>query len=566
MSRSSILASALFGVALTLTGCPNAPDDDDTSPSGDDDDATDDDDAADDDDGTPDDDDVTDDDDATNGPPSAEDDQAITDVGTAVWIDVLDNDVDPNGDELEIEFLANGAHGTTVRQGGGVLYTPDPDFGGVDTFDYLAGDPGGLSDGAQVTVEVSCFDGFELISAAMDMTPGDGASSWTSVSGDGSVVVFVSEASDLVPGDANGVADVFLRDRSTGVTERVSMGYDGSEPNGASQAPDVSDDGAWAAYVSYADNLVEGDTNASRDVFLWSRDTGITIRASITSAGDEASDPSDTPSVSGNGRYVAFTSFAALDPVVLYGTTDVWVYDRLTQDVELISVSLGGTDGIQTSALPSISADGNLVAFSSMAWDLVSGDGDAWLDVFVRDRAAGTTTRVNLPVGVPEATGHSSEPVMAADGGAVVFMSIASNLVVGDTEGALDVMVAVLSSGTVERVSVDSADAAGADDSMGGAISADGRFVAFVSEVELAPTGTPGILDLYVRDRDAGTTAHASVGCGGQFNEDHVVVPIGLASDGSGLVFESFDPGLMAPLPDDGVTTDLFWVPNPLAP
>ena len=534
----------LFLFSLLLA-CP--------TPGGDDDDTVDDDDVGDDDDSTP------------NTAPTANDDEATTEVGTAVWIDVLDNDTDPQGDDLEIEVLSPAADGTVVRDAGGVLYTPDAGFAGTDTFDYLIADPGGLTDGATVTVEVNCAGGFEVMSLTSVGALADDDSRSVAVSGDGAVVVFESDAA-LVPEDTNTVTDIYLADRVAGTIELVSTAWDGGSADDASSAPGVSADGAWVAYESYATNLVQNDTNATRDIFLWERGTGTTVRASRKSNGDESDGGSSEVSLSADGRYVAFSSYGNLDPVVTFATSDVWVFDRVTEAVELISVSTTGVDGIQTSGRPSISGDGSLVAFRSMAWDLVTDDTDGVNDIFLRDRGAETTARINLPTGVLAADGHSQRPAISQDGSTVAFTSQATNLVAGDTEGVDDVFVVTVASGVVERVSVDSLEVASTAESDFPDISADGRFVAFTSEGALDATGTAGVRDLYVRDRTAGTTTHASVGCAGQANASDIYVPVGLASDGTGLVFASNEADLMTPLVDDNASMDVFWVPNPAAP
>ena len=567
MTTSAPLTATL-SLLLFLGACPTGPgdDDDDATTADDDDVAPDDDDTAPDDDDTTDDDSGVDDDDDTapNQPPVAEDDEASTLIGEAVWIDVLSNDEDPEGEALEIEVLGTASHGTVERSAGGVLYTPDVGFSGTDTFDYLAGDDGGLTDGATVTVDVSCAGGFELISAALAGGVGDGGSWLPAVSADGNIVAFLSDAADLVPDDTNGVTDVFVADRAAGTIVRASVSADGVEADGASWDVAISADGSWVAFTSWATNLVEGDTNGSRDVFLWDRWTGDVTRASVTSTGGESGSTSMSPSLSADGRYVAFESWGPLSPEAVYPTTDVWLYDRDTAGIELISVSTDGDDGIQTSSLPSISADGDRVAFSSLAWDLVADDGDAVVDIFVRDRSEGTTVRVNLPAGVPEADANSYRPVLSADGSTVAFHSDATNLVIGDGAIWRDVFVAGVDTGLVERVSVDSDEVAPEADSGWAEVSADGRWVAFGSLGALDPAATAGVHEIYVRDRSAGTTALASLGCGGQPNATDVTMPFGFAADGSGLVFPAADD-LLAPIEDANGDDDIVWVSNPLA-
>jgi cysteine-rich repeat protein len=278
------------------------------------------------------------------------------------------------------------------------------------------------------------------VSVATDGTQANGASTLGALSGDGRVVVFRSTASNLVPGDTNAQADVFVRDRATGETTRVSVASDGTQANGPSTNPAISDDGALVAFESTASNLVAGDTNGASDVFVHDRATGTTARISVDAAGGEVAGSSTTPVLSGDGRFVAFRSTAAaLVAGDTNGQADVFVYDRLTGAVVRASVGAGGVQANGASAMPALSADGTLVAFQSSATNLVPGDTNGQADVFVRDLLAGETARIDLGPGGVQANGVSSAPALSADGTVVVFTSTASNLVPDDTVAAAEV-------------------------------------------------------------------------------------------------------------------------------
>src|SRR5688572_4209052 len=180
-------------------------------------------------------------------------------------------------------------------------------------------------------------------------------------------------------------------------TERVSVGSGGSQGDGTSHASAISADGRYVAFASWASNLVAGDTNGSGDVFVRDRQTGTTERVSVASGGSEGDADSWEPAISADGRYVAFSSSASnLVPDDTNGTFDVFIRDRQTGTTERVSVASDGSEGNAGSWEPVIGADGPDVAFSSLADNLVPGDTNGVMDVFVRDRQAGTTERISV--------------------------------------------------------------------------------------------------------------------------------------------------------------------------
>jgi Tol biopolymer transport system component len=269
-----------------------------------------------------------------------------------------------------------------------------------------------------------------------------------SISADGRYVAFVSAATNLVSGDTNNFQDIFVHDRQTGQTTRVSVASDGTQANGHSYAPSISADGRYVAFASLASNLVSGDTNGAWDVFVHDRQTGETTRVSVASDGTQAIGFffGSSPSISADGRYVAFDSWATN---LVSGDTndkpDVFVHDRQTGQTTRVSVSSDGTQangGPGWSGNPSsISADGRYVAFHSYADNLVSGDTNSATDIFVHDRQTGVTTRVSIASDGTQANGFSASPSISADGRYVAFMSGATNLVSGDTNNDWDVFV-----------------------------------------------------------------------------------------------------------------------------
>lgn len=295
----------------------------------------------------------------------------------------------------------------------------------------------------------------ELVSVRPDGAPAGGDSFAPSLSGDGRLVAFASRAADLVPGDRNGEADVFLRDRATGLTRRVGTAAGTGEPDGPSGRPALSRDGRFVAFESRAANLVPGDANGAGDVFVWAVETGRVERVSVGASG-EAVGESGLPALSADGRFVAFQSRAPdLVPGDVNRMLDVFVRDRRRGETELVSVSRGGRPGNGESGRPALSADGRFVTFESRASNLVPGDRNRFCaspshppncpDVFLRDRALGTTIRLSVATGGAEGNDGTFSDVLAisGDGRVVAFGSLASNLVPGDGNRDGDVFVRV---------------------------------------------------------------------------------------------------------------------------
>jgi Tol biopolymer transport system component len=282
----------------------------------------------------------------------------------------------------------------------------------------------------------------ELISLDSSSLQTNASSDYPAISGDNRYVAFMSWASNLVPGDTNGIWDVFVRDRQMGTTERMSVSTRGVEGDGESGHPSISADGRYVAFYSFGTTLVSPDTNQDRDVFVRDRQSDTTERVSVSTSGVQGNSGSGTPSISTDGRYVAFHSNATnLVPNDSNGCSDVFVHDRLTGTTERVSVDSNGAEGNSWSSYPSLSANGRYVAFSSMASNLVPGDSILQGDVFVHDRQSGTTTRVSIRSDGVEGDDNSNYPSISADGRCVAFDSIASTLVQGDTNDTSDVFV-----------------------------------------------------------------------------------------------------------------------------
>ncbi len=408
----------------------------------------------------------------------------------------------------------------------------------------------------------------ERISVSTEGSEGEfgfGYSLYPSVSGDGRFVSFASNSTNLVAGDTNGKEDIFVRDRGTGAVERVSVASDEAQANGFSNYSAISADGRYVVIVSSASNLVAGDTNGASDVFLHDRDSGSTERISVASDGTQANTPPSAlslprPAVSANGAFVAFVSNASnLVPGDTNGVHDVFLRDRATGTTERISVATDGAQGDSQSSFPAISADGRYIAFGSTASNLISNDSNRVSDVFLRDRTMGTTERISLGGAGNEGDSLSSFPAMSADGRYIAFGSSAANLVPSDTNAGFDVFVHDTVTNVVERVSLTSdgseMSSSSASPASVPAMSADGRYVAFMSWTEAGPVRLADDTS-FLRDRETGTTHRLSVSSNGtQANSNSVFGPA-ISADGRYTAFTSNADNLVPG--DTNGTSDVF--------
>ena len=383
------------------------------------------------------------------------------------------------------------------------------------------------------------------VSVASDGTQGDSHSDWPSISANGRYVAFQAGATNLVDGDTNDARDIFVHDRQTGETARVSVDSDGMQADGYSWDPSISGDGRYVAFESWATNLVDGDTNDNWDIFVHDRQTGQTERVSVDSEGAQGNSGSFDPSISADGRYVAFTSGATLVLTDTNFALDIFVHDRQMGETTRVSVDSDGTQGNGNSEYASISADGRYVAFQSSAHNLVTSDTNGVPDVFVHDRQTGETTRVSMDSEGTQGDAGSGSPSISADGRYVAFRSGAYNLVPGDTNGVSDVFVRDRQTGETTRVSVDSEGTEGDLESWDPSVSADGRYVAFSSNAEnLVPDDTNGVGDVFVHDVEKGETTRVSVASDGTEGDQVPALP-SISADGRYVAFASMASNLV---------------------
>ncbi|MEN6547906.1 MAG: FlgD immunoglobulin-like domain containing protein, partial [Armatimonadia bacterium] len=280
-----------------------------------------------------------------------------------------------------------------------------------------------------------------LISVATSGAQGNDDSSEPSISADGRYVAFTSLSTNLVNADTAVPGQVYVRDLVGHTTTRVSVSSAGVAGDGWSHVPSISPDGRYVAFQSEATNLVPGDTNGKWDIFVHDRSTGTTSRVSVSTGGTQGNWDSWEPSISKDGRYVAFESGA--NNLVSGDTNSVWdvfVRDRVSNVTTRVSVNETGGQGAFESVSASISPDGRYVAFASEA-SLVTGDTNQSQDVFIRDRVANQTKRLSLNTAGTQGNGASGRPALSANSRWIAFLSIASNLVTGDANGVEDVFV-----------------------------------------------------------------------------------------------------------------------------
>ncbi|MBN1629532.1 MAG: cell wall-binding repeat-containing protein [Thermoleophilia bacterium] len=366
----------------------------------------------------------------------------------------------------------------------------------------------------------------------------------------GRFVAFTSEAANLVAGDTNGYHDAFLRDRQAGTTIRVSVASDGTQGNGESGGAVCSSDNHYVVFGSTSTNLVAGDTNGRADIFIHDRYTGATGIVSLTAGGAQGNHDSGIGgmSVSADGRYVAFCSFASnLVTGDTNGQPDVFVRDLVANTTERVSVDNGGNQVDYGGAHPSISSDGRYVAFDSPSSGLWLGDTNGKWDVFVRDRVANTTTRVSISSTGVQGNDDSEEPSISGTGRYVAFESDASNLVGGDTNGCSDVFIHDRTTGVTERVSIANSGAQANSGSSGASVNDNGWYVAFASDAtNLASGGDPGApSDIFIRDRTTRTTSRVSVNGAGVASNNSCGSP-SISGSGRFVAYQSYADNLVA--------------------
>lgn len=378
------------------------------------------------------------------------------------------------------------------------------------------------------------------------------------LSADGRYVIFASTATTLMPTSGTFSQNIYLKDLQTGVLERISRKPDGNAANGYSASPALSADGRYAVFDSESPDLVSGDNNNRWDIFVRDRQSGQITRVSVGAAGTQATDNSRRPSLSADGRYLAYESAA---PNLVAGDTngaiDVFVRDLQSLPSLRANTSGAGTHANAASGEAGLSRDGRFAVFSSAATNLIDGDSNASSDVFLYDGDSATLQALSM-AGASFGNAASDSASISADGGWIVFRSAASNLVAGDGNALTDVFLRDRVSGALQRVSTGTSGAALTAGTVrsGMSLSGDGALIAFAaSDTTLIAGDTNGVDDVFVKQRLGGALTLASASAAGTAGNGHSGAPA-LSDDGSRIAFASEASNLIAS--DSNGVADVF--------
>ena len=388
-------------------------------------------------------------------------------------------------------------------------------------------------------------------------TEANGFSYMASISENGEYVAFASDAANLVDNDFNAFTDIFVRNRTTGITERVNVDGAGNEAMGHSDFGDISADGRYVVFASNATNLVPNDTNGWDDIFLRDRQLGTTERINVSTSGAQTTLWSTEPSVSGNGRYVVFISEDnQLVPNDFNGLNDVFLRDRQTETTTRISVSSSGAEANGGSYMAQISDSGTHVVFTSLASNLVTGDNNSVDDIFVYDIATANIERVSVSSTGTEAFFGSYDPNISADGRFIVFQSMAPELVPNTPTINDNIFIHDRDLNTTELVSLAHDGTPANGFSYRASVSADGRYIAYASNANnIVSNDFNGFDDIFVFDREAAITERVNLDFNNNEIFDGAYMPR-ISSNALYIAYESHSASIVAN--DNNGSSDIF--------
>lgn len=393
----------------------------------------------------------------------------------------------------------------------------------------------------------------ERISVSSNNAQGGSQSRYPAISADGRYVAFVSDATNLVAGDTNGAPDVFLRDRLLGTTVRISNKSDGSQSNGISFAPSISGDGRRIVFSSYGSLL---PNSGWRNCYLYDRSNGSLQILDLKPDGGAGTFGCDDPTIDLAGRRVAFTSRDLLAAGDNNGYSDIFVRDLASTTSRRISLAPGGGDGNLSSSDARISADGSRVIFASSASNLVAGDSNGIVDVFLAafDNSV-PITRVNVGPAGTQANGFSEyDGALNANGSLLAFASRASSLPDWGEFAETTMYLRIPSSDATIALSIPAGNLMRESTNMDPDFDYTGRYLVFASGDVQYPGSEPGV---YVVDLLNGLIALVSVG-----GESGNVYQPRISADGTGVVWYSYS-AIQVPNDTNG-TWDVFYAENPL--
>ena len=363
-----------------------------------------------------------------------------------------------------------------------------------------------------------------------------GDSFYPDTNSNGTVIAYHSEANNLVANDTNGVKDIFVYDTSIQTTVRASLASNGTQANGDSLYPTLSSDGHYVAFESEASNLVAGDTNGVKYIFVYDLQTQQIQRVSIATNASQADGASYDAQISGNGRYVTFTSSATN---LVSGDTnaadDIFVYDLQTSTIQRVSVDSNGTQGNSDSTQPSISNDGRYIAYASTASNLIANDTNGTTeDVILHDRQTGTTTIESRKDTGQQGDQQCSSPTISGDGSVLAFVTN-NTLLAGDVNGAWDYYTKDLQTDELKIMSL----TIGAGSNGNVDLSDNGRFMVIaLFDNTLVAGDTNSQLDIFIFDREQDTITLVSKAYDGSSGDNSSGRPA-ISGDGTSVVFDS---------------------------
>ena len=390
----------------------------------------------------------------------------------------------------------------------------------------------------------------QLVSVSSQGVPANSSCKNPDISYDGRFVVFECRASNLVPNDTNKVSDIFVHDRQTGATERVSVGPNGIQANGPSDEPAISDDGRFVVFTSKAKNLIPSPAQAvgmasyrgpGINVYLHDRQTGITSLASMTPTGQPADRRAWLPDISPDGRYIVYSSHSSnlVVPDMNGIKRDAFIYDRVTGTTEYADIMSNGLNPWSGGSIAAISAEGRVVTYRSKASDLVRDDTNRKFDIFAYERSTFDIKRVSVSTTGRQASSDAHNPQVSADGRFVVYESPAQ-LDSRDQNSSIDVYVHYLPAAVTSLASLNANGHAGNNPSVTPVLSGDGRYIAYSSKSsDLVPGDTNGLSDVFIFDQATGETTRVSLGNNNQQATGGVSTTPVISGDGRFVTFVS---------------------------
>jgi len=392
----------------------------------------------------------------------------------------------------------------------------------------------------------ACGD-IRLVSVTPDGVAGNGSSGFPSVSAAGDVVAFASVATDLSTLDNDRNYDVYVKHLATGGVVLASASRTGAKANVGGEFPSLSGSGRYVAFQSQSTNLAPADRNRRSDIYVKDLLTGRIALASANAVGRTGNGSSTKPSLSADGSVVGFVSTSTnLDPADRDPGADIYVKNLLTGEIGAASTSSEGNPGNGGSANPSLSGDGNRVAFDSAATDLDPADTDELTDVYVKDLQSGLLYLASTSGSGVKGDGASQSPALFGDGATVAFTSRATDLDPADTDPGADVYVKAVDTGSIQLASMSRFGGPSNGDSSAAALSSDGLVVAFQSAAtNLDPADRNRSIDVYAVDLRSGELRVVSTSDVGVIGNAASGNPV-LSADGGQAAFDSaatnFDP------------------------